>query len=62
LKALDYKRKEPKKKKEEEESSTESEDVKEKSRNMQVWKKTMGVSGKVFIIKGKYSDLRAALL
>jgi tubulin monoglycylase TTLL3/8 len=59
---LDYKRKEQKKRKEESESSTESEEVKEKSRNMQVWKKSMGVIGKVFIIKGKYTDLREALL
>ena len=29
---------------------------------MAAWKKTMGVEGKVFIIKGKYPDLRNALL
>jgi tubulin monoglycylase TTLL3/8 len=29
---------------------------------MQTWKRTMGVDGKVFVIKGKYPDLRAALL
>lgn len=29
---------------------------------MDTWKKAMGVDGKVFIIKGKYPDLRAALV
>ena len=29
---------------------------------METWKKSMGVDGKVFIIKGKYPDLRDALL
>lgn len=28
---------------------------------MATWKKSMGVNGKVFIIKGKYPDLRNAL-
>lgn len=29
---------------------------------METWKKTMGVDGKVFIIRGRYPDLKAALL
>lgn len=29
---------------------------------METWKKSMGIDGKVFIIKGKYPDLREALL
>lgn len=29
---------------------------------METWKKSMGIDGKVFIIKGKYPDLKQALL
>jgi len=34
----------------------------EKCRDMETWKKSMGIDGKVFIIKGKYPDLKQALL
>lgn len=64
LKSLGYKRKEPKRKKESESSSSEEEvEKKEKCRDMETWKKSMGVEGsKVFIVKGKYKDLRNALM
>ena len=59
---MKYKRKEWRKKKDstsEEESDTEK---RQKCRDMETWKKTMGVEGKVFIVKGGYRDLRNALL
>ena len=64
LKALNYKRKEYKKKKESDSSSSDDEvEKKEKCRDLQTWKKSMGVQDcKVFIIKGKYRDLKNALL
>lgn len=64
LKGLDYKRKEIKKRKESSSSSSDDEpDKKEKCRDLQTWKKSMGVQDcKVFIIKGRYPDLKNALL
>lgn len=64
LKSLNFKRKETKKKKDSSSSSSDEETEKrEKCRDMETWKKSMGVEGsKVFIVKGKYKDLRNALL
>ena len=62
LKAVGYKRKEFKRRKDSDSSSSEEEEIREKARDMETWKKTMGVDGKVFIIRGRYPDLKAALL
>lgn len=64
LKSFSYKRKELKRKAESESSSSDEEVEKtEKCRDMETWKKSMGVSGsKVFIVKGNYKDFRNALI
>ena len=61
---MNYKRKEYKKRKDSSSSSSDDEmEKKEKCRDLQTWKKSMGVEDcKVFIIIGKYRDLKNALL